>query len=91
MPPFLRLFGETFMPTFHDLRAQRRALLNDLETLETDITAQTAMLNAASTSAISGDPDDHLAWLQRQRAGLLVLLSEAERALLEFSADGWDE
>ncbi|MFZ1325195.1 MAG: hypothetical protein WAT67_04080 [Candidatus Contendobacter sp.] len=77
------------MATFHGLRAQRRELLNDLETLETDITAQTAMLNTAS--AVSGDPDDHLAWLQRQRAGLLVLLSEAERALLEFSADGWDE
>ena len=36
------------------------------------------------------DQRDRLAWLRRQHAGLLVVLSETERALLAFDAN-WDE
>jgi len=81
------------MTTFHQLRIQRRELLDDLDELE----ASVAELTVALSESIAIDADeliDHherLAWLRRQHAGVLVILSETERALLEFDADDWDE
>jgi hypothetical protein len=80
------------MTTFHQLRIQRRELLDDLDELE----ASVAELTVALSESIAIDADeltDHherLAWLRRQHAGVLVILSETERALLEFGADDWD-
>jgi chromosome segregation ATPase len=80
------------MATFHELQNRRQDLLNDLDELEEAAAELTTALTAP-------DPDDeetldkqrqHLAWLDRQRAGLLVVLSETERALLAFDADGED-
>lgn len=80
------------MATFHDLRIRRRELLDDLDELETSVAELTVVLR--ESVAIDADEltDHHqqLAWLHRQRAGLLVVLSETERALLEFGADDWD-
>lgn len=81
------------MMTFHDLRIRRLELLNELGELEASVAELTLLLN----EAVALDADeltDHcerLAWLQRQHSGVLVVLSETERALLEFGADGWDE
>lgn len=80
------------MATFHELRIRRRELLDDLDELE----ASVAELTVALSESIAIDADeltDHherLAWLRRQHAGVLVILSETERALLEFGADDWD-
>ncbi len=80
------------MGTFHDLRIQRLELLNELDELEEAV----AELTAVPSASIASNSDEYLdrrerrAWLQRQHAGVLVILSETERALLEFSADGWD-
>ena len=80
------------MATFHELQNRRQDLLNDLDELEEAAAELTTALTAP-------DPNDeetlykqrqHLAWLDRQRAGLLVVLSETERALLAFDADGED-
>lgn len=80
------------MTTFHQLRIQRRELLDDLDELEVSVAELTVVLS--EVIAIDADEltDHHqrLAWLDRQRAGLLVVLSETERALLEFGADDWD-
>ena len=81
------------MTTFHDLRIRRLELLNELEELE----AAVADLTVVLSESVALDSDEYLdrherrAWLRRQHAGVLVILSETERALLEFSADGWDE
>lgn len=81
------------MTTFHLLRSQRQDLLNNLDELD----AAVAEINAALTTSASDDEDAladqrrHLDWLARQRAGLLVVLSETERALLELGVDDWDE
>jgi chaperonin cofactor prefoldin len=80
------------MTTFHQLRIQRRELLDDLDELEASVAELTAVLS--ESIAIDADEltDHHerLAWLRRQHAGVLVILSETERALLEFDADDWD-
>jgi hypothetical protein len=81
------------MATFHDLRIRRRELLDDLDELEASVVELTVVLSesvAVDTDELT-DHHERLAWLHRQRAGLLVVLSETERALLEFDADGWDE
>jgi hypothetical protein len=81
------------MATFHDLRIRRRELLDDLDELEASVMELTVVLSesvAVDTNELT-DHHERLAWLHRQRAGLLVVLSETERALLEFDADGWDE
>jgi hypothetical protein len=79
--------------------ARRRELLDDLA----EIDAILAEL-AAADAAPDGDPDhdvelvaearaaraEHSAWLQRQRAGLLVVLTENDRALLACGAGVWE-
>ena len=81
------------MTTFHDLRIRRLELLNELDALEASVAELTLILSESvqieSDELI--DQLDRLAWLRRQHAGVLAILSETERALLEFSADGWDE
>ncbi|HHW77965.1 MAG TPA: hypothetical protein GX399_13205 [Xanthomonadaceae bacterium] len=81
------------MATFHDLRIRRLELLNDLDELEASVAELTVVLSESveieSDERI--DQRERLAWLRRQHAGVLVILSETERALLEFSADGWDD
>lgn len=81
------------MATFHDLRIRRLELLNELGELEASVAELTLLLH--QVVALDADElNDHcerLAWLHRQHAGVLTILSETERALLEFSADGWDE
>ncbi|TVR61408.1 MAG: hypothetical protein EA420_11965 [Candidatus Competibacteraceae bacterium] len=81
------------MTTFHDLRLRRLELLEELDELEAAVEELTIVLSAsvALDSDESIDRHERRAWLQRQHAGVLVILSETERALLEFSADGWDE
>lgn len=77
------------MATFQELQTQQQDLLNDLDELEEAVAELTAALAVP-------DPDDedmqakqrqHLAWLERQRAGLLVVLSETERTLLQLDSD----
>ena len=65
----------------------------ELEKLEESVTELSIILreSVAIESDDLLDQRDRLAWLRRQHAGVLVILSETERALLEFSADGWDE
>jgi alkylhydroperoxidase/carboxymuconolactone decarboxylase family protein YurZ len=81
------------MPTFHDLRIRRRELLDELEQMEATVTELTAMLDGIAEPIPEEfvEHREHRAWLQRQQAGVLVTLSETERALLEFGADGWDD
>ncbi|MBL8250327.1 MAG: hypothetical protein JNK31_01525 [Candidatus Competibacter sp.] len=80
------------MATFHELKTRRRDLLNDLDELDDSIAGLTETLKQAVTGADASDPQrQHLGWLERQRAGLLVMLNEVERGLLEFGEDGWDE
>jgi hypothetical protein len=81
------------MTTFHDLRIRRLELLGELDELEAAVAELTVILSASVAPGSDEDLERHerRAWLQRQHAGVLVILSETERALLEFSADGWDE
>ena len=80
------------MALFHELKTRHRDLLNDLDALDDSIAELSDTLKTAPT----GDEDaldsqrQHLGWLERQRAGLLVMLNETERALLEAGEDGWD-
>jgi len=81
------------MATFHDLRIRRLELLHELGDLEASVAELTILLNesvAIDTDELT-DHCERLAWLHRQHAGVLAILSETERALLEFGADGWDE
>jgi hypothetical protein len=77
------------MTTFIELQIQQRTLLDDLEELETAV----SLLVEKSSNSFEMDEDetaDHqqqMAWLQRQRAGLLVVLSETERGLMAFDGD----
>ncbi|MBL8258730.1 MAG: hypothetical protein JNM60_02815 [Candidatus Competibacteraceae bacterium] len=81
------------MAIVHELKTRHRDLLNDLDELDDSIAELSDTLNTAPT----GDEDlldnrrQHLGWLERQRAGLLVMLNETERALLEAGEDGWDK
>ena len=77
------------MTTFIKLQIQQRMLLDDLEELEMAV----SLLVEKSNNGLEMDEDeatDHqqqLAWLNRQRAGLLVVLSETERGLMAFDHD----
>ncbi|NJM12564.1 MAG: hypothetical protein HC889_12440 [Synechococcaceae cyanobacterium SM1_2_3] len=77
------------MTTLIELQIQQRTLLDDLEELETAV----SLLVEKSSNNFEMDEDetaDHqqqMAWLQRQRAGLLVVLSETERGLMAFDGD----
>lgn len=73
----------------HELRRQQRDLLEQRDELDEAVTELTVLLQA-----FIGDGDDNeelierrerLAWLQRQHAGVLVMLGETERALLASS------
>lgn len=77
------------MATFHELQTQQRALLDDLDELEEATDALAARLRGCAETDTDEFTDHHdrLAWLQRQRAGLLVVLSETERGLLAFDND----
>lgn len=77
------------MATFHELQTQQRALLDDLDELEEATDALTERLRGFAEKDTDEFADHHerLAWLQRQRAGLLVVLSETERGLLAFDND----
>ena len=81
------------MATFHELQTQQRIALDDLGELEAAVEALIETLhNLNETEADNDDIAEHhdrLAWLHRQRAGLLVVLSETERALL--AADSRDD
>lgn len=74
------------MTTFIELQIQQRTFLDDLDELETAL----SLLVEKSSSGVKMDADEYadhqeqLAWLHRQRAGLLVVLSETERGLLAF-------
>jgi hypothetical protein len=84
------MFREQNMATFHELQIQQRDLLNDLDALDEN----TETLSAAIQTLAAADVDhdeiaeqrERLAWLHRQRAGLLVVLSETERSLLAFES-----
>lgn len=81
------------MSAFNELRIRRLELLNDLNELEASVAELTAILTdlVEAESSERADHQDQLAWLRRQQAGVLVILSETERALLEFGAEGWDD
>ncbi len=74
------------MTTLIELQIQQRTLLDDLEQLEEGLNR---LINK-STAGFAMDAEefaDHqqqVAWLQRQRTGLLVVLSETERGLMAF-------
>lgn len=88
-----QFFGERMMSAFNELRIRRLELLHDLNELEASVAELTAILTdlVEAESSERADHQDQLAWLRRQQAGVLVILSETERALLEFSAEGWDD
>lgn len=77
------------MPTFHELQAQRQALQDELDELEEAADSLADKLRGGIT--IDADElaahHEQFAWLQRQRAGLLVVLGETERGLLALDAD----
>lgn len=79
------------MTTFHELQTQRRTLLDDLEDLEEATDALVERLRGFTETETDSDEfiahQEQLAWLQRQRAGLLVVLNETERGLLAFDSD----
>ena len=81
------------MATFHDLRIRRLELLNERDDLEAAVAELTLLLSdsVASDADELNEQRERLAWLHRQHAGVLTILSETERALLQFSADPWDE
>ncbi len=72
------------MAIFHELHIRQRELLDQLDELEEAVVELTAFL----ASSVEADHEDfterqeRLAWLYRQQAGVRVILSETERALL---------
>lgn len=76
------------MAVCHDLRSQRRELLEQLDELDEAVAELTALLRDFP-DADADDNDvterrERLAWLYRQQAGVRVVLGETERALLAF-------
>ncbi len=79
--------------------ARRRELLDDLAEIDA-ILAELAAADAALDCDSDHDAEsaaeahaaraEHSAWLQRQRAGLLVVLTENDRALLACGASAWE-
>ena len=73
--------------SFPALQIRRQELLDDLDELEEAATELTAELRDAvemEADALA-ERQERLAWLYRQQAGILAVLSETERALLAFS------
>ena len=81
------------MATFHDLRLQRRELLDELDELEEAIAELSAILHASLEvdDEQRAEQQERLGWLQRQQASILVTLGETERTLLASGTDHWDE
>lgn len=80
------------MASFHDLRTQQRELRNELDEIE-DAMAEVATVLEGVAEPIPEElleHHQHRCWLQRQQAGILVVLHETERALLEFDGQDWD-
>ena len=73
------------MMTFIELQIQQRTLLDDLDELETAVSLLVEKSNGLEMDEDeAADHQQQLAWLNRQHAGLLVVLSETERGLLAF-------
>ena len=74
-----------------DWQPHHQQLIAEAEALEATISELTVRIDqdSASNPDADQDPRDHLAWLQRQHAAVLVLLHEAERTLL--ASDTLDE
>jgi len=78
--------------SFHELRGQQRALLEELDQLQEAVADLTARLaSAADEDEERGERREQLAWLHRQQTGAQVALSEIERALLAFMTDEPDQ
>ncbi len=77
----------------NELRIRRLELLQELDELEASVAELTAMLREPVEAEVGerADSYDRLAWLRRQHAGVLAILSETERALLGFGAEGWGD
>ncbi len=72
---------------FPALQIRRQELLDELDELEEAVTELIVWLRDAvevEADALA-ERQERLAWLYRQQAGVLAVLSETERALLAFS------
>lgn len=80
------------LDTVHHLRTQRRDLLNQLDEMEEPTSAMVAPSATDMAEDDEGDLQARLAWLERQRIGVMVLLNETERKLLSLdSAPEWQD
>lgn len=73
--------------SFPVLQIRRQELLDELDELEEAVTELIVWLRDAvevEADALA-ERQERLAWLYRQQAGVLAVLSETERALLAFS------
>ena len=69
----------------HVLQIRQQELLDELDDLEQAANALAALAMDAEESDGNEKRQERLAWLSRQQAGVLVILSETERALLAFA------
>ena len=69
----------------HALRIRQQELLDELDDLEQAVNELAARAMDAEESDENEARQERLAWLSRQQAGVLVVLSETERALLAFA------
>lgn len=80
--------------TPYHLHAQRQELLNQLDELEASTTTAAAPAIADMLEREEdNDSQARLAWLERQRIGVLVLLNETERKLLAWGStpECWED
>lgn len=70
--------------TFHALHLRQRDLLDELDALEQAIAESTVPVIVTDDRDPHEEQQERLAWLYRQQAGVLAVLSETERALLAF-------
>ncbi|MCC8988954.1 MAG: hypothetical protein LM523_14775 [Candidatus Contendobacter sp.] len=66
----------------HILRIRQQELLDERDDLEQAVNELAALAMDAEENE---ERQERLAWLSRQQAGVLVVLSETERALLAFA------
>jgi hypothetical protein len=64
------------------LHLRQGELLDELDELEQAIAELAALVMAAGENDQQQEQRERLAWLYRQQAGVLAVLSETERALL---------
>ena len=69
----------------HALRIRQQELLDELDDLEQAVNELAALAMDPEESDENEARRERLAWLSRQQAGVLVVLSETERALLAFA------